>query len=182
MTGNDQVDDLARRVMADVIVGIVTNTMPRTQAIKTIDEFAESIKGRVPDDERLEVKTTLLGYVFDLCKIREEQGRDEAPEERLERMAKDCREDPGNEEKLDRFVKEGIAQGHVATVTSVIERDETQEELESRLWSQLAPYFPANFSDQTPEGWWRRFNVGFLIGYGGGRLGAKLLRWLWRLP
>ena len=86
MTGNDHLDDLAREVMADVLVGIVTDKLSVPQAVQAIDDFADSLKGKVSDEARMETKANLLEYVFDLREIREKQQREETDDE-LQRAA-----------------------------------------------------------------------------------------------
>ena len=86
MTGNDHLDDLAREVMDDVLVGIVTDKLSVPQAVQAIDDFADSLKGKVSDEARMETKANLLEYVFDLREIREKQQREETDDE-LQRAA-----------------------------------------------------------------------------------------------
>jgi len=86
VTGNDHLDDLAREVMADVLVGIVTDKLSVPQAVQAIDDFADSLKGKVSDEARMETKANLLEYVFDLREIREKQQREETDDE-LQRAA-----------------------------------------------------------------------------------------------
>lgn len=87
MTGNDQLDDLARNVLADVLVGIVTDKLSVPQAVKMVDDFVDSLKGKVSDAARMETKASLLEYVFSLREIKEEQRREtEETDDELQKL------------------------------------------------------------------------------------------------
>ena len=152
MTGNDHLDDLAREVMADVLVGIVTDRLSVPQAVQAIDDFVDSLKGKVSDEARMETKATLLEYVFSLREIKEEQRR---------------------ESQDERMAEEAVAQGYGLVPGSWREGPETKQDWGQRTWDSIKAHLPEDmYCDPETErkNAWR---IGFLLGYGGERLGAN---------
>ena len=158
MTDNQEVDSVIEKVLGNVILGLVCDKVTLPQAVKAVDDAVDGIT--LPDDERMELKTRLLEHVFTLFRIRDEQRR---------------------ETQDERMAEEAVAKGY-GLVGPIVERPETHEEWGQRMWDGIKAHLPESmYADPETErkNAWR---IGFLLGYGGEHLGAKLLRWLWRLP
>ena len=153
-------DEPAMRFLSDLMCKVVMEEISVPQAVAMVDDFAEGIKGKLPDSERMELKADMLQYVFSLRDSMAQHVRKETPEERAHRM-------------VDEYVAE---HGPPDCIVSI------REEVESPLWEEIKRHLPAEMLRDEKTMRKNAWRIGFLLGYGGERIGANLLRWLWRLP
>ena len=64
LTQNEAVNHRIALVVADVIVKIVCNEVSVPQAVQRVNEFADALKGTVPDNEVSDARAFMTDYVF----------------------------------------------------------------------------------------------------------------------
>jgi hypothetical protein len=82
---------------------------------------------------------------------------------------------PWGDAQEDRPIQEPEERGsHVISVREVDER--------CAVWEEIKRHLPPEMIDTEEKCNRVAWRIGFLLGVGGETIGAKLLRWLWRLP
>ena len=64
ITHNEQVNDRVIRFSADLLVKIVCREVSVPQAVAMVNSFADSLRGKVPDDEVSDARSYMTDYVF----------------------------------------------------------------------------------------------------------------------
>jgi len=64
LTHNEAVNDRVVRFVADLMVKIVSSEVSTAQAVQSVNKFADSLRGKVPDDQISDARAYMTDYVF----------------------------------------------------------------------------------------------------------------------
>ena len=75
LTENEEVNHRIALVVADVIVKIVCHEVSVPQAVQRVNEFADSLRGKVSDQEVSDARAYVMDYVFSTQETMQKQDR-----------------------------------------------------------------------------------------------------------